>query len=175
MCLFVFTSAALCASASFPVFLFVFGFFVCVGERSCACATTESLILSDGPESGYGFTGHHGSLSLLRLIQLNPVNNWSHGETEARPRGMRMTSWGKAMETEAPVSSPLKTHLTGNRFNRDDKMSSSQKWNRSWSELRTENPIWFLNTCSGLILTVWKQCYQCGFDGHTASFLVKKT
>lgn len=141
-------------------------------------------ILSDGPESGYSFTGHHGSLSLLRLIQLNTVNNWSDGETEARPHGMCMTSWVKAMETDTVsgdwsscVLSSKNTSdcltRTVNRSNRDDNMASAQKWSKSWSELRTEHSVWFLSTCSGLILTDWKQCHQCGFDGHTVSFITK--
>lgn len=127
---------------------------------------------------------HHWSLSLLRLIQLNTVNNWSDGETEARPHGMRMTSWVKAMETDTVsgdwsscVLSSKNTSdcltRTVNRSNRDDNMASAQKWSKSWSELRTEHSVWFLSTCSGLILTDWKQCHQCGFDGHTVSFITK--
>lgn len=156
---FVFTSAALCVCASFPAFLFVFGSVcLCGWEIWRACAITESL-MSSADTLGRAwerirFHRHHGSLSLLRLIQLNTVNNWSDGETEARPHGMRMTSSVKAMETDTVsgdwsscvLSSKNTIHPTSdcltrtvNRFNRDDKMSNSQKWNKSWSELRTEN------------------------------------
>lgn len=175
-CVYSHLSSCLCSHLQFPCVCVRLGLFVWVRDLSGAwskcdpncCVSfpriTESralsfishhwcgaLILSDGPESRYGFIGHHGSLSLLRLTQLNTVNNWSNGETEAGPHGMRMTSWVKARgngygcerrlrllclcSVIDVLSSKNTIHTTCdcltrtvNRLNLDDKMSSLQKW-----------------------------------------------
>lgn len=109
----------------------------------------HDLILSDGLKDGYGSTGHHGSLSVLRLIQLNTVNNWSDAETEAGPHGTWVTSSVQARGNGHRCERRLKS-LTSSIYPTETllfdwlmkwEIHRKKRWsgNKSWLQFKVRN------------------------------------